>query len=130
MKIRLDRVRFRPGERVTIGLDAPNPAAGTTAELYVGIVLPDGGSAVFVGPAGLGDPISLADARAYSRAAVAAPGFALSTPVFAELPLPVGAPQGTYRVFAFMLKPRVPRGPSIAPEDFLASGVRDVVVSP
>ena len=130
VKIRLDRGRFRPGERVTIGLDARNPAADTTAELYVGIVLPDGRSAVFVGPAGLGDPISLADARAYPRAALAAPGFVLSTPVFAELFRPVGAPEGTYRIFAFMLKPRVPRGPSIAPGDFLAAAVRDVVVSP
>jgi hypothetical protein len=29
-----------------------------------------------------------------------------------------------------MLNPRVPRGPSIAPEDFLATAVRDFVVSP
>lgn len=56
MNVRLDRVRFRPGARATIGLDARNPAAGTTVELYVGIVLPDGGSAAFVGPVGLGDP--------------------------------------------------------------------------
>ena len=142
VRISLERVRFRPGERVAIGIDARNPAAGPTAELYVGIVPPTA-DRPRCGAGGAGDPIGLADAtreelfraiealaRAYPRVAVATPGLALSTPLFAEWALPVGAPQGTYRVFAVLPKPRAPRGPRIAPEHFVALSVRDVVVAP
>jgi hypothetical protein len=104
---------------------------GAPADLYVGIAVPDGRSAAFVGPAGLlSDPVSLADARGFPRAAAAAPGFTLSPSVFVGLTLPVGIPHGTYRIFAFNARSRVPRGQRIAPEDFLASTFRDVVVAP
>ncbi len=132
VRLLLDRSRFQPGDQVMIGLEARNPLdTGAPADLYVGIALPDGRSAAFVGPAGLlSDPVSLADARGFPRAAAAAPGFTLSAPVFIGLTLPVGIPHGTYRIFAFIARSRVPRGQSIAPEDFLASTFRDVVVAP
>ena len=129
--LQLERALFRPGDRVTIGVEARNPLGGEAADLYVGIVLPDGGSAVFVGPAGLiGAPVSLADAGAFPRASPAAPGFALSAPTFVGLTVPAGASPGTYRFFATLVRQREPRGRSIPPEDILASDVRDVVLSP
>lgn len=129
VSLALDRSLFRPGDRVTIGLDARNPTGGAAADLFVGIILPDGRSAVFVGPSGLlSDLISLADASAYPRAAMAPPGFALSESTFIELPLPAGVPRGTYKVFATLVRSRALRGPSIPPADLLASDMRDVVV--
>lgn len=114
---------------MTIGLDARNPTGGAAADLFVGIILRDGRSAVFVGPSGLlSDSISLADASAYPRAAMAPPGFALSAPTFIELPLPAGVPRGTYKVFATLVRSRALRGPSIPPADLLASDMRDVAV--
>ena len=63
VSLTLDRRVFRRGDRVTIGLDARNPIGGAVGELYVGIILPDGRSAVFVRPSGLlSGSISLADA--------------------------------------------------------------------
>jgi 4-amino-4-deoxy-L-arabinose transferase-like glycosyltransferase len=125
----LDRSLFRPGDRVTIGLDARNPIGGAAAELYVGIILPDGRSAVFVGPSGLlSDSISLADASAYQRAMMAPPGFALSAPTFIELPLPAGVARGTYKIFATLVRSRALRGPSVPPADLLASDIREIVL--
>ena len=127
----LHESQFRPGDLVTIGLEARNPYGAPAADLYVGVIMPEGLRAMFVGPSGLlSEAVSLADAGVYPRAGAAAPGFSLSAPAFIELPLPVGAPRGTYKVFAILVKSRAARGQSIPSEDFLASAIRDVVVSP
>jgi hypothetical protein len=129
VSVALDRRLFRPGDRVTIGLEARNPIGSVAADLYAGIILPDGRSAVFVGPSGLlSDPISLADAGGYPRATVASPGFALSAPTFIESPLPAAMPGGTYKVFATLVRSHALRGLSVSPTDVLASDIREVVV--
>ena len=106
------QARLRPGEALRFGLEAKNPL-GEAAALYR-----------------LGEPVSLADASRYRRAATAPPGFALTAPAFAELPLPAGAPAGTDRVVAFFWRQRAALGAGSPPEDFLASALRDIAVSP
>jgi hypothetical protein len=129
VSLTLDRSVFRPGDRVTIGLDARNPIGGAVGDLYVGIILPDGRSAVFVRASGLlSGSISLADASLHPRAVMVPPGFALRAPTFIELPVPAGVPRGTYKVFATLVRSRALRGPSIPPADLLASDMREVVV--
>ncbi len=131
VQVLLRRTRFRPGDRLAVGLNVRNPQAGAAADLFVGIVLPDGQSAAFVGPSGLlSDAISLADAAAYPRALDAPPGFALSAETFLDFTVPSTVPPGTYQVFAALVKRRSPRPARFPPEDFLASDIQSIVLGP
>jgi hypothetical protein len=129
VRLALDHSLFQPGDRVTIGLHVRNPIGGAAANLYVGFILPDGRSAVFVGPSGLlSESISLADTSADPPAVMARPGFALSAPTFIDLRLSREMHPGTYKVFAMLARPRASRGPNVPPSDVVASDMRDVVV--
>src|SRR5262245_23346189 len=122
---------FRVGDRITVGLKARNPYGSAAGDLYVGIVLPDGQSALFVEPSGvLSDPVRLADATSFPPALDAPPGFILMADAFLDFTLPRGAAPGTYQVFAALVKRRTSRPAIIPAEDFLAADNQQIVLFP
>lgn len=97
----LNKTEFKAGDTLSIGLQVTNPADGPQANFYVGIVMPDGETALFLGPGGLTPPVSLADPANFRSLQPAPPGFSLNAPMFAQVTWPAdGLPIGTYVLFA------------------------------
>ena len=126
------RSQFRAGQTLTIGIDARNPVGNAAADLYVGAMLPDGQTLVFLSDrATLAGTGSLASPSTFVRALPAAPGFALTTATFFQFTFPAtGIPPGTYQVFAVPARPPAFADNRIDPGDILASDVRTLTFAP
>jgi len=93
----INQTEFRAGDTLSVGLQVANPLDGPPANLYVGIVMPDGETALFVAPGGTTPPVSLADGANFRPLQPAPPGFSLNVPGFAQFTWPAdGLPIGTY----------------------------------
>src|SRR5262245_1027864 len=84
----VNKTEFKAGDTLSIGVDVANPANGPHATFYLGIVMPDGETALFLAPNGTTPPVSLADAENFRSLQPAPPGFALSVPVFSQFTWP------------------------------------------
>lgn len=94
----LNQTEFKAGDTLSVGVQVAND--GPPANLYVGVVMPDGDTALFLVPGGATPPVSLADAANFRSLQAAPPGFTLNAPVFSQFTWPAdGLPPGTYVLF-------------------------------
>jgi len=104
--VSLSATEFGAGNTLTVGIQAANPAGNPGADLYVGVVLADGITALFFqADGGSSPPIALTDAARFVPFQPAPPGYMLSTPLFFRYTFPAaGVPPGTYRFFAALVR--------------------------
>jgi hypothetical protein len=128
--VRLNGRRFRVGDTVKIGFNVLNMSGGP-ADLYLGVLLPGGHSAVFlVSPGIFTEPVSLATpARFFSR--LTAPGMVLATSSFLEFRFAsAGLPAGEYVVFAVLTRRASLHDNQIELEDILVADTQTFTFSP
>jgi murein DD-endopeptidase MepM/ murein hydrolase activator NlpD len=98
--ITLNKTEFKAGDALTVGIQVANPSDSPAANLFLGVVTPDGQNALFVVPSGATPPVSLTDPANFRSLQPAPPGFTLSVPAFAQFTWPAdGLPIGTYLLF-------------------------------
>src|SRR6266851_5381008 len=59
--ITLNKTEFKAGDTLTVGIQVANPSDSPAANLYIGVVTPDGQTALFLVPGGTTPPVSLTD---------------------------------------------------------------------
>ena len=97
--VALNKTEFKADDTLTVGLQIAND--GAPANLYLGVVMPDGQTALFLVPGGATLPVSLTDPANFRSLQPAPSGFVLSAPAFLQFTFPAdGLPPGTYLVFA------------------------------
>lgn len=106
VRITLNGSEFSAGNTLTIGLEAQNPSENPSTDLYIGVLLPGGETAVlFSAPGILGGAFSFANPASFPRVQGVPPGLALNVPSFFEFRFPVtGIPPGSYQVFAALIR--------------------------
>ena len=98
--IALNQTEFKAGNTLTVGIQVTNPADSPSANLYIGVVMPDGETALFLAPGGATLPVSLTDPVNFRSLQPAPAAFTLDAPGFAQFTWPAdGLPIGTYQVF-------------------------------
>jgi hypothetical protein len=131
-QVTLSALQVRAGQLLTVGLSAQNPGLNPAADLYVGVVLPDGRTALFfAAPGTLGGAASLAAPATFRPMQPLPPGTSLSLPTFFQFTLPpVGVAPGTYQVFAALIRQGALADNRIDPGDLLALDVKPLIVAP
>jgi predicted outer membrane repeat protein len=124
--------QLRPGQALTVSLDASNPAGCPAAEVYAGIVLPDNVTALFFsGPGVIGATTSLSTPNRFVILATLAPGATVSQPALLQFTLPpTGVPPGTYQLFAAVARTGAFTDNRIDAGDVLAVSVLPVTILP
>ena len=124
--------QVRAGQTAAAGIEVQNPAGNPAADLYVGILLPDGQTAVFLsGPGAIGGVGNLAAPALFPRTQPAPPGFTLSVPVFFQFTFPpAGIPVGTYQVFVALARSGAFQDNRIDPGDILALDTKPLAYAP
>jgi murein DD-endopeptidase MepM/ murein hydrolase activator NlpD len=98
--ITLNKTEFKAGDTLTVGVQVTNPPDSPAANLYLGVVMPDGQTALFLVPGGATAPVSLGDPANFRSLQSAPPGFTLNAPAFSQFTWPAdGLPVGTYQLF-------------------------------
>jgi uncharacterized repeat protein (TIGR01451 family) len=98
--ITLNKTEFRAGDTLTVGIQVTNPSDSPAANLYLGVVMPDGNTALFVVQGGTTAPVSLTDPANFRSLQPAPPGFTLNNANLSQFTWPAdGLPIGTYQVF-------------------------------
>ena len=96
---------FGPGDTLTLGYAVTNPGRPGAADLYLGIVLPDGSLLFFTGSGlefgSIDDPTSFAP---FAEAIPLSAASSLSEPAFASYTLVGGEPSGNYVFFLLALQ--------------------------
>ncbi len=124
-RVALARTHFKPGDRLTLGIDVGNPRSGPAADLLVGFRLPDGKSAVFVTGLGWSPITPLERTSGFPPGRPAPPGFRLDDPAFLDFDIPhEGTVEGTYWAFAMLVRREGLADDRIDPEDVLAEDAR------
>ena len=128
----LSGAAFRPGQTLTLAAAAVNPAGGLAADLYVGAVLPDGQTTVFLNATGEVAALTTLATPLQFRAALPAPAcFVFSDPAFFRFTFPAtGLPAGTYHFFAVLARQGAFADNVIRPGDILASDVKTLIYTP
>ena len=99
--ITLNKTEFKAGDTLSVGLQVTNPSDSPAANFYLGVVPPDGQTALFLVPGGTTPPVSLTDAANFRSLQPAPPGFSLNAPVFSQFTWPAdGLSPGSYLIFA------------------------------
>lgn len=131
-QVTLSGSEFHVGQAVTVGIEAENQGGNPPADLYVGALLPDGQTLIFLsGPGVLVGPTSLATPAAFTRLQAVPPGFVLHAPALSQFTFPpTGVPVGTYQVFAGLARQGAFEDNRIDPDDILALDVKALVFSP
>lgn len=131
-EVTLSASQFRPGQRITIGLNVRNPTLAPAAELYVGVLLPDGRTLVFLSDRGtLAGTASLTAPATFPRTLVALPGLGLAAGMFFEFTFPAaGVPAGNYQVFAVLTREGALLDNRIDPDDIVALHIKPFRFSP
>jgi hypothetical protein len=132
VQVTVSASQVRPNQTASSGVVALNPAGNPAADLYVGVLLPDGQTLVFFSGAGaVGGIANLAAPALFSPTQAAPPGFSLNLPVFFQFTFPpAGIPFGTYQFFAALVRPGAFQDNRIDPGDILALGVKPLTFSP
>jgi hypothetical protein len=115
--------QFIAGETLTVGLEARNPAGNPAADLYVGVLVPDGqGILLFVSRTSLVGPLPRSQPSTFPRFAEAPPGFVLDEPVFFRITFggTGGVPPGPYIFVAAFMRPNGLADDRIDPSDLVA----------
>jgi murein DD-endopeptidase MepM/ murein hydrolase activator NlpD len=98
--ITLNKTEFRAGDTLIVGFQITNSSDSPPANLYVGVVMPDGETALFLVPGGATAPVSLFDPANFRSLQAAPAGFTLNAAAFSQFTWPAdGLPIGTYQVF-------------------------------
>lgn len=118
-RITCSATTLRPGQPLSIGLDLRAPE-GSASDLYVGIMLPDGRTALFSPERRPLPPRRVVRLRRSLRTEEVSPGLVLQTPSFFGMTLPAVITPGTYHVVALLARAR-PGGPArVKASDVLA----------
>jgi Subtilase family len=122
---------FRAGQAISLALTAANPPGNPTLDLYVGALMPDGNTVLFLtqpnafGVGQLSAPASMAPV-ATARGGFAVGGF----PVLSFNFPASGIPAGTYKVFAALFRQGSLGDNAIGNGDLITLQVIDVAYSP
>jgi uncharacterized repeat protein (TIGR01451 family) len=65
--ITLNKTEFKAGDTLNVGVQVTNPSDSPAANLYLGVVMPDGGTALFTIPGGATAPVASAIPRTSAR---------------------------------------------------------------
>lgn len=120
------------GQLLTVGVEALNPADQSSKDLYVGVILPDGQTAVFFSALGaVAGTASLREPSRFLPMQSVAPGTTLSLPALLQFTLPTtGVLPGTYYFFAALVRRGTFLDRTIDLGDVLALDVQAVTVLP
>jgi hypothetical protein len=136
MALSLNQTAFRAGDTLRVGLGARNPDAAFMADFYLGVILPDGMTALFVTSLSPLDGVVTrldADPRTY-RPLLAnvqlQEGLDVMLTDFFVYPFAGGEAPGTYSVFAALSPPGAFSDGRVAPGDILVMDARPFSVSP
>ncbi len=123
---------FHAGQTVTVGVEAEDPAGNPAVDLYVGALLPDGQTVVFLsGSGGLAGPSSLASPAEFTRLQAMPQGSVLHAPSLFQFTFPsMGIPPGIYQVFAGLARQGAFADDRIDPGDILALNLKVLVFLP
>lgn len=96
----------RPGQALTIGIEARNPEGCAEAELYTGVLLPDGATALFFSAPGvIGASSSLATPNRFLPITSLAAGATFNVANLFSITLPpAGIVPGTYQLFGAFVR--------------------------
>jgi hypothetical protein len=136
LTLRLNQTAFRPGETLRVALDARNPDPAFTTDVYVGMLLPDGVTVLFItSRSPLNGVVTRldADARTFPPllASVQLPqGLDITLLDFWVYPFTGGELAGSYAVFAFLTPPGAFTDGRMDPDDVVEIDVRPFVFSP
>ena len=136
MTLSLNQTAFRNGETLRVELDARTFATAFTADVYVGVLLPDGVTVFFItSRSPLNGVVTRldADARTFPPllASVQLPqGLDITLMDFLVYPFAGGELAGSYAVFAFLTPPGAFTDGRMDPDDVVEIDVRSFVFSP
>ena len=133
VRVILSGSQFRAGQTLTVGLVAATPSGAPPADLFVGVVLPDGRTAIFFtgSPGALSGPVSLATPARFPRLRPAPPPFTLNEAAFFRFTFPpTGVPPGAYWVFAALVRQGGLLDDQVGGADILALDVAALTFSP
>ncbi|HUG37577.1 MAG TPA: hypothetical protein VML54_11535, partial [Candidatus Limnocylindrales bacterium] len=104
--IRRSASSVRPGQALTIGIEARNPEGCAEAELYTGVLLPDGATALFFSAPGvIGGSSSLATPNRFLPITSLAAGATFNAANLFSITLPpAGIVPGTYQLFGAFVR--------------------------
>jgi len=131
--IKLNASQFRPGDKIRISLEVHNSQDGPARDLYVGVLFPDGVTAMFFSSDGRPTPPRrLATRREFVRTMSIPPGFVLDRPIFVEGNLPsdfTPGTSGTYEFFVAITRHRAFEEVEARPGDVVAANINAVTLS-
>lgn len=132
VQVTLNGSEFRAGQTLTIGVDARNPSGNAAADLYLGAVLPDGQTLVFLSDRGtVAGTGSLSAPATFARALAAGPGPAFTASTFFQFTFPSsGLLPGTYRFFAVLARQGAFADNRIDPGDLLVLDAKAFTFTP
>jgi hypothetical protein len=127
----LSGTQFKPGDTITIGFAAQNPADGPAADLVAGAVLADGKTAVWFSDIGaIGGTGDVSAAASFGRFRDADPGATIYEPEVFRFTFPPGFSGGIFQVFAALVRRGALVDDRIDPGDILAVDVRPFSLAP
>lgn len=130
-RVTLNGSEFRAGQTLMAGLEAQNPAGNATMDLYVGVLLPDGETAVFFSGGRIGAPLSLRSPASFPSLLTLATGAMANSPSFFQFTFPAtGVAPGAYRFFAAVVPQGALADNRIDASDILGLDVQVLTFSP
>ena len=136
LTLSLNQTAFRTGETLRVELDAQNPGPAFTADVYVGVLLPDGETVFFITRRSPLQSVVTrldADPRTFPPllASVQLPqGLDITLTDFLVYAFGGGELAGTYTAFAFFTPPGAFTDGRMDPDDLVEIDVRPFVFSP
>jgi hypothetical protein len=132
VQITVNQSSVASGQTLTVGVQANNPAGQPSADLFVGVLLPDGLTAVFLSPSGafIGSG-SVVHPAAFVPLQLVPGGSSVSLPTLLALTLPAGGavPAGVYTVFGALVRAGALIDDRIDPGDIVAIDLKSVTVT-
>jgi len=129
--VAVNATSFSVGQTLVLGLTAANPPGNPTLDLYVGVLVPDGNTIVFLSSGGIGGVGALSAPASVAPLTATPPGFSFSQPNFFQFTFPGGGiPVGTYKVFAALFRNGSLGDNVIHNGDLIGLSIIDIVYSP
>jgi Zn-dependent metalloprotease len=132
VEVTLNASQFRGGQPLTMGVSATNPPTNPPAELYVGVLLPDGVNIVFFSAPGVPGPVAPLTAPAtFTPLQVLGPDTGVDLPAFLQFTLPpTGIPPGSYVAFAALVRQGGFLDNAVTADDILAIDAKLLTILP
>ena len=118
----MNQSTFAAGQTITATLGVASPGLPGAVDLYVGILLPDGGTiAFFTGPSSvaIGTVADLTSFRPIGSGVPLTPTFTMSLPSFFSYQWTGGEPPGVYTYFSLALTSGALADGVLAPEEIV-----------